>query len=86
MSHKIPVDIADIINSFQALAAKIGPDFSYHDARRRGKVWGAHLSRKTGLTFNEMKELAGLPVRTRRQCQQYVPKYEQKPTGKKDNA
>ena len=78
MSHKISVDITDIINSFKALSAQIGPDFSYHDARRHGKIWGAHLSRKTGLTFNEMKKLAGLPVRVRRECQQYIPKYEQK--------
>lgn len=83
MSHKVPVDIPDIIISFQALAVNIGPAFSYHDARRNGKIWGAHLSRKTGLTFNAVKELAGLPIRVRRECQQYVPKYEKKVTGKK---
>jgi len=83
MSHKVPVNTADIINSFQALAVKIGPDFSYHDARHHGKIWGPHLSRKTGLTFNEVKKLAGLPIRVRRECQQYVPKYEKKATGGK---
>ena len=83
MSHKVPVNTADIINSFQALAAQIGPDFSYHDARRNGAIWGSHLSKKTGLTFNGMKELAGLPIRVRRECQQYVPKYEKKSTGGK---
>ena len=81
MSHKILVNISDIVNSFQALAAKIGPKFSYHDARR-ADIWGAHISRKTGLTFNAMKELAGLPIRQRREST-YIPKYEKKTTGKK---
>ena len=64
---KKPIDMPALIQLFKDLAAKIGADFSYNDNRKQHPpIWGAHHSRKTGLTFNGMKQAAGLPVRLRR--------------------
>lgn len=55
-----PVNLDEIIREFQALAAQIGPNFRVRDAEANS-VWSCYKSRATGLTFNAVKRLAGLP-------------------------
>lgn len=59
-----PVNLADIITDFQALAAQTGPSFRVRDAEAVG-AWSYYKGRAIGLKFNDVKKLAGLPCKTR---------------------
>lgn len=59
-----PVNLDELIREFQALAAQIGPSFRVRDAEA-ASVWSCYKGRATGLKFNDIKELAGLPFKTR---------------------
>ncbi|MEK9207359.1 MAG: hypothetical protein AAB922_02690 [Patescibacteria group bacterium] len=56
-----PINLDDIISDFKALAAKTTPDSRVRDAEA-ADIWSCYKSRATGLTFNAVKKLAGLPV------------------------
>lgn len=59
-----PVNLDSIIKDFQALAAQVGHSFTVRDAEA-ASVWSCYKGRATGLKFNEVKFLAGLPFKTR---------------------
>lgn len=59
-----PVNLDSIVKDFQALAAQIGPNFRVRDAEANS-IWSCYKGRATGLKFNEVKELAGLPFKKR---------------------
>ena len=59
-----PVILDTIVTDFKALAAKIGPSFRVRDAEGAG-AWSCYKGRATGLTFNAVKGLAGLPYKKR---------------------
>lgn len=58
------VNIDTLIKEFQALASQIGPSFRIRDAED-ASVWSCYKGRATGLKFNEVKKLAGLPFKER---------------------
>ena len=62
---EITESIQAAVQEFQALAAKIGPNFNFKSAVEAG-LWGSYRSMKLGMTFNGIKQLAGLPVQKRR--------------------
>lgn len=59
-----PVNLDNIIKEFQALASGIGPSFRVRDAEA-ASIWSCYKGRATGLKFNEVKKLAGLPYKKR---------------------
>lgn len=59
-----PVNLDNIIKDFQALASQIGHSFTVRDAEANS-IWSCYKGRATGLKFNEVKKLAGLPFKTR---------------------
>lgn len=59
-----PVNLDEIVRDFQILSAKIGQIFTVRDAEAAG-AWSCYKGRATGLKFNEVKALAGLPYKTR---------------------
>lgn len=59
-----PINLETIISEFQALAVQIGPSFRIRDAEDNG-AWSCYKARATGLKFNEVKGLAGLPFKPR---------------------
>ena len=59
----MPVEIYCIIGDFQRLA-KYCPNFTVRDAEAAG-AWSCYKGRATGLKFNEVKHLAGLPYKMR---------------------
>lgn len=59
-----PVNLDNIIADFQALASQIGPSFTVRDAEANS-IWSCYKGIATGLKFNEVKFLAGLPFKTR---------------------
>ena len=69
-----PVILDTIVTDFKALAAKIGPSFRVRDAEGAG-AWSCYKGRATGLTFNAVKGLAGLPYKKRapRGSNTYIP-------------
>ena len=61
-----PINLNEVISDFKAFAAKTTPDFRVRDAEAVG-IWSCYKSRATGLKFNEVKKLAGLPVQRDRE-------------------
>lgn len=55
-----PVNLDSIISDFKSLAAQVGPSFRIRDAEDNG-AWSCYKGKATGLKFNQVKELAGLP-------------------------
>lgn len=49
------------MEKFRLLASQIGPNFRYTDAVG-ASVWSTHISIKLGLSYNDMRQLAGLPL------------------------
>jgi len=62
---KSVVILDEVIKDFQKFASQTTPEFRYCDAVL-AKIWNVHTSRKLGLTFNAVKQLAGLPAKLKR--------------------
>lgn len=55
------INLDEVISDFKAFAAKTTPNFRVRNAEAAG-IWSCYKNRATGLTFNAVKKLAGLPV------------------------
>ena len=65
------------VEKFRLLASQIGDNFRYTEAVG-AQVWSTHIGLKLGLSYNEMRELAGLPLlrigRHKGAKKEYIPK------------
>ena len=49
------------VEKFRLLASQIGPNFKYTEAVK-AQIWTTHIGAALGMTYNQMRTLAGLPL------------------------